>query len=99
VERVENRIELLERSHLEISETLVAIKGSIDLMARLEERYLNQSDGLKRAFREIKELELRVEPVIDSLPLSKLAQRIVFGLVGLVAISVLTALVTLVLQK
>lgn len=87
------RIALLEQSLHEIRDNTAAMAGSLQSLTRLEERHVEMSRGIERAFNSIKEvredqlkadgaLHDRLAKIEQEMPLLKIARNLVFTFCG-----------------
>lgn len=87
------RVALLEQSLHEIRDNTAAMAGSLQSLTRLEERHVEMSRGIERAFnsiREVKEDQLkadnalheRVSKLEQEAPLMRIARNMVFSFMG-----------------
>jgi hypothetical protein len=71
-EVLDYRITALEASVGEIRQAVKSIDGSLQILARLEQRHAETRDGLERAFGEIADHEARVRVIESEQPTTKL---------------------------
>lgn len=87
------RVALLEQSLHEIRDNTAAMANSLQSLTRLEERHVEMSRGIERAFQSIKELREdqlksdnalheRVAEIEKEMPLQKIARNLVFTFCG-----------------
>lgn len=87
------RVALLEQSLHEIRDNTAAMANSLQSLTRLEERHVEMSRGIERAFQSIKEvredqmkndsaLHERLAKIEQEMPLQKIARNLVFTFCG-----------------
>lgn len=84
----DHRLEAVERDMGEIKQAIQGIAGSLQTLARLEERHQETRDSLSRAFGQIEDHEQRIRHIERDIPVTKLVRNWVIaamtGLCGLV---------------
>jgi hypothetical protein len=82
-EVIDYRITALESSVSEIRQAVRSIDGSLQILARLEQRHAETRDGLERAFGELADHEARVRVIEQEQPTTKLIKGwVIAGVVG-----------------
>lgn len=87
------RVALLEQSLHEIRDNTTSMAGSLQSLTRLEERHVEMSRGIERAFNSIREvredqvkadnaLHERLAKIEQEQPLQKIARNLVFTFCG-----------------
>lgn len=87
------RVALLEQSLHEIRDNTAAMANSLQSLTRLEERHVEMSRGIERAFHSIKEvredqqkhddaLHARLAKIEQEMPLLRIARNLVFTFCG-----------------